>query len=166
MKALTASQQKLLKVFHLITASLWLSSVIALAFFPLISSSSATGDEIYMYNLAYHFIDMYLLTPAAVLTLATGLIYSLFTKWGFFRHGWIVYKWVVSLLIVVTGTAYFGPTVTELLGIADAKRIAALQDPRYMQGHAISLYAAIVNSFLLVVAVIVSVYKPWKNLGK
>lgn len=166
MKKMTASQQKLLKVFHLITAPLWLSSVIALALLPTISSSAVTGDEIYMYNLAYHFIDMFILTPAAVLTLITGLLYSLFTKWGFFKHGWIVYKWIVSLLIVITGTFYFGPMVAELLEIADIKRTAALKDRYYIQGHTVSLYAAIVNSSLLVVAVIVSVYKPWKNLGK
>ncbi len=165
MKKMTVFQQKLLKVFHLITASLWLSSVIALALLPIISSPTATGDEIYMYNLTYHFIDMFILTPAALVTLITGLIYSLFTTWGFFRHGWIVYKWIVSLLIIITGTFYFGPMVTELLEIADTKRIAALQDQYYMQGHTVGLYAAIVNTSLLVVAVIVSVYKPWKNIG-
>ncbi|UZJ38428.1 MULTISPECIES: hypothetical protein [Prosthecochloris] len=166
MKKMTASQQKLLKVFHLITASIWLSSVIALALLPIISSPTATGDEVYMYNLAYHFIDMFILTPAAVLTLITGLIYSLFTKWGFFQHGWLIYKWIVSLLIVITGTLYFGPLVTELLEIADLKRVAALEDRYYMQGHTIGLFAAIVNSSLLIVAVVVSVYKPWKNVRK
>jgi hypothetical protein len=89
------------------------------------SNSPAYND---MYNLAYHFIDMFILTLAAILTLLTGLIYSQFTKWGFFRHGWIVYKWIVTLLIIFTGTFYLGPMVTKLLEISDVKRIAALQD--------------------------------------
>lgn len=166
MKQLTVSQQKILKTIHLISVSLWLSSVITLMLLPIISKDLTTGDELYMYNLTYHFIDMFVLTPAAIFTLITGLIYSLLTKWGFFRHGWIIYKWIVTLLIIITGTFYLGPMVTKLLYIADVKRIDALQDQYYMHGEVVGLYAAIINSSLLVLAVFFSVYKPWKNIKK
>jgi hypothetical protein len=74
MKNLTITQQKLLKAIHLVSVSLWLSSVVILMLLPIISKKITSGDELYMYNLAYHFIDMFILTPAAVLTLLTGLI--------------------------------------------------------------------------------------------
>ncbi|ACF15049.1 conserved hypothetical protein [Chloroherpeton thalassium ATCC 35110] len=166
MTKLSASQQKLLKGFHMIFAGLWLSCVIVLGLLPIISAQITNGDEIYMYNLAYHFIDMLILTPAAILTFLTGLVYSIFTAWGFARHGWILYKWIVTLLIIVVGTVYLGPMVTDLLAISDAKRAAALQDPYYHRGHTIGLYAAIINSALLISAVFFSIYKPWKNLKK
>ena len=166
MKTLNQSQQKFLKTIHLISVSLWLSSVLTLALLPIISKKINSGDEVYMYNLAYHFIDMYILTPAAIFTLLTGLIYSIFTKWGFFRHGWIIYKWIVTLVIIITGTFYLGPMVTKLLEISDVKRIVALQDQYYMQGEIIGLYAAIINSALLIIAMFFSVYKPWKNIRK
>ena len=166
MKKLTISQQKLLKAIHLVSVSLWLSSVVILMLLPIISKRITLGDELYMYNRAYHFIDMLILTPAAMLTLITGLIYSLFTKWGFFRHGWIVYKWFVTLFIIITGTVYLGPMVTKLLEISDVKRIAALQDQYYIQGEIVGQYAAIINSSLLIIAVFLSVYKPWKNVKK
>jgi len=166
MQKLTISHQKLLKAIHLISVSLWLSSVVTLMLLPIISKKVTLGGEIYMYNLAYHFIDMFILTPAALLTFLTGLIYSLFTKWGFFRHGWIIYKWIVTLVIIITGTFYLGPMVTKLLEISEVKGIAALQDQYYMQGEVIGLYAAIINSLLLIVAVFFSVYKPWKSIRK
>jgi len=118
MNKLTTSQQKILKSIHLISAGLWLSSVIILMLLPIIYRNITTGDELYMYNLVYYFIDMFILTPAAIFTLLTGLIYSLFTNWGFFRHGWLVYKWVVTLLIILIGTFYLGPLVTKSLEIA------------------------------------------------
>ncbi len=133
---------------------------------PIISRKITTGDELYMYNLSYYFIDMFVLTPAAVLTLITGLIYSLFTNWGFFRHGWLIYKWAVTLLIILTGTFYLGPLVTKSLGIATVKRLASLQDPNYIYAEIVGLYAAIINSALLIIAVCVSVYKPFKNIDK
>lgn len=166
MKKLTISQQKLLKAIHLVSVSLWLSSVVTLMLLPVISKKITLDDEIYMYNLAYHFIDMFILTPAAILTLLTGLIYSLFTKWGFFQHGWIIYKWIITLLIIISGTFYLGPMVTKLLEISNLKRIAAVQEQYYIQGEIIALYAAIINSSLLIIAVFFSVYKPWKNIRK
>ena len=166
MYMLTTSQQKILKTVHLISVSLWLSNVITLLFLPIISRNIASGDELYMYNVIYHFIDMFLLTPAAILTLITGLIYSIFTKWGFFKQGWLIYKWVVTLIIIITGTFYLGPMVTKLLEIADAKRIMALQDQYYLQGETIGIYAAIINAFLLITAIAFSAYKPWKNINK
>ncbi len=166
MKKLSLSQQKLLKAIHLVSVSLWFSSVVTLMLLPIISKKITLGDELYMYNLAYHFIDMFILTPAAIIALLTGLIYSLFTKWGFCRHGWIVYKWVVTLLIIITGTFYLGPMVTKLLEISEVKGIAALQDQYYLQGEIVGQYAAIINSSLLIIAVFFSIYKPWKNIRK
>ena len=121
MNKLTLPQQKALKTVHLISASLWLSNVIALLFLPIISRNIASGDELYMYNVVYHFIDMFLLTPAAIFTLITGLIYSIFTKWGFFKHGWIIYKWVVTLLIILYGSRFrklLSQTANLLVSIA------------------------------------------------
>lgn len=87
MKTMSASSQKLLKGIHIIVAGLWLSCVLLLALMPLVTKSVSSGDELFMYNYIYYFVDMYVLTPAAMATLLTGLVFSLFTKWGFIRHG-------------------------------------------------------------------------------
>lgn len=164
MKKMSVSKQKLLKAIHLISAGLWLSCVVLLTVLPLIARKITTGDELYMYNYIYHFVDMYVLTPAAIITLLTGLVFSLFTKWGFVRHGWIVYKWAVTLALVLSGTFYLGPMVTNLLEISEFKRIGALQDQYYIQGTTIGSWAGVINSSLLIVAVFFSIYKPWKNI--
>ena len=164
MKQLSLSHQKLLKTIHLIFAGLWLSSVILLTLLPFVPQKPAGGDEVYMHTYIYHFIDMFVLTPAAVITLLSGLIYSLFTKWGFFRHGWLVYKWIITLAMVLVGTFYLGPMVGKLLEIADVKRSAAATDPYFLHGAVIGVWAGVINSSLLILAVFVSVYKPWKNI--
>jgi hypothetical protein len=119
-----------------------------------------------MYNLIYHFIDIKVLTPAAISTLLTGLIFSIFTKWGFFKHGWLIYKWLITVVIILTGTFYLGPMVTKILSITDINRIVFLKNPYYQMGTVIGLWASIVNTILLIIAVVVSVYKPWKNIKK
>lgn len=166
MKTLNHAQQKLLKSFHLISASIWMTGVVTLTLMPFVSKNITMGDELYMYDRIYHFIDMNILTPAAIFTLITGLIYSVFTKWGFFKHGWLIYKWITTLAIILTGTFYLGPMVTKMLEIVDIKRIAALEDPYYAAGLTIGSWASILNAILLITAVVVSVYKPWKNIKK
>lgn len=40
------------------------------------------------------FIDYAIVIPGAILAVATGIIYGIFTKWGFFKHRWITVKWI------------------------------------------------------------------------
>jgi uncharacterized membrane protein len=166
MKTLNRSQQNFLKTIHLISASTWMTCIIVITLMPHIAKSITNGDELYMYNRIFHFIDMKMVTPAAVTTLITGLIYSIFTKWGFFKHGWLIYKWVITLGLILVGTFYLGPMVTNMLEISEIKRIAALEDPYYQYGLAVGSWVSILNTSLLIIAVIVSVYKPWKNVKK
>lgn len=166
MKKLSMSGQKFLKAVHLIAVGLWLSCVFVLLVIPIIARHIVTGEELYMYNLIYHFIDMYILTPAAIATLLTGFVYSLFTNWGFKKHGWLVYKWLVTLTIIIIGTFYLGPMTTKMLAIADLQRLGALQDDYYLQAVTIGIWAAVINTLLLTVAVFFSVYKPWKNINR
>lgn len=166
MKTLNRSQQNFLKSLHLIAVSLWLTGVVILGLMVFVSRNVITGDELYMYDYIYHFIDMKVITPAAIATLLTGLVYSIFTKWGFFKHGWLIYKWLVTLGIILVGTFYLGPMVSTMLEISDVKRIAALEDSYYQLGGTVGLWAAIINTVLLVTAVVFSVYKPWKNIKK
>ena len=163
MKTMSRSQQNMLKSVHLIAAGLWLSSVIIIAMMPHVSRDITSGDALYMYNQIFHFIDMKILTPAAIVTLITGLLYSLFTRWGFFKHGWLIYKWMVTLAIILSGTFYLGPMVTQSLEISDLTRMAALRDPVYLHNATVGAWASVINTFLLGLAVVFSVYKPWKK---
>ena len=143
---LSTTHQKALKAVHLVVASIWLTCVLLLALLPTLSSKLNTDDKIYMYNLIYHFIDMFVLSPAAVLTISTGLIYSVWTKWGFFKHGWLIYKWVVSLTLVISGIVYLGPMTTEMLKISADIGMLALQDSYYLFGQSLGLWVAILNT--------------------
>lgn len=166
MLKLSATQQKLLKFVHIIASGLWLSCVLLLALLPLVPMEGADGEGVYTYRLIFHFIDTYVLTAAAIMTLLTGLLYSMLTRWGFFRSGWLVYKWIVTLGLVLVGTLYLGPLSARLLEIAAEERLRALQDPAYLSGDGILAAAAVVNSLLLALAVLFSVFKPWNRKAK
>jgi len=165
-KKMTLTQQKTLKIFHLIFAGAWLSCVFLLLCLSFFFTKFSSGDDLYLYNEIYHFIDLAVLSPAAVGTLFTGFLYSLMTPWGFFKQAWLIYKWIITVLIVGVGTFYLGPMVSKLLIIAGEKKLLALQDEYYIQGQLIGIVAALVNSILLITAVVVSVFKPRTSTKK
>ncbi|MBF0315568.1 MAG: hypothetical protein HQK50_18145 [Oligoflexia bacterium] len=160
MKKLTFNQQRTLKTFHLIFAGVWLTCVFLLLCLPFVVTNFSSGDDLYLYNKIYHFIDLAVLSPSAAGTLLTGLLYSLLTPWGFFKHGWLIYKWIITLLVIGVGTFYLGPMVSKLLLIAGEKKFLAIQDEYYIESQLIGIWAAIINSILLIIAVVVSVFKP------
>jgi len=47
-------------------------------------------------TLTLKFIDDYILMPCAIGTFITGLLYSLLTNWGWFKHNWITVKWITA----------------------------------------------------------------------
>ena len=59
----------------------------------------------------------------------TGLLYSIWTNWGWFKHKWVTVKWAICLYGVVFGTYPLGPWMSELAAIAKSKGLTALSDP-------------------------------------
>jgi len=166
MPKLTVKQQKLLKAFHLISVAVWFTSVITMSAITTLADGLEDGGAFAMVHQIYHFVDFKLLTPAAVLTLLTGLVYSMFTRWGFFKHGWLIYKWIITVGIIVWGTVHLGPMCTEIMETTARLQLGALNDPNYLAHWRLGFWAGISNAVLLFGAVIVSTLKPWKNIRK
>jgi hypothetical protein len=149
-----------------VCVAIWLTGVLLLALLPTLVQPTASDEAIRMFTRIYHFVDIRVLTPAATLTFLTGLAYSTFTNWGFAKHGWILLKWAVTLLLVIWGTFHLGPSVKALLHWTSGNQSGMAQDPRFIGAMHLGTMAAIINGAFLLLAVAVSVFKPWKNLQK
>lgn len=161
MKKLNSTGVKVLKTCHLVFVMMWVVGVMAMALVSLIRP--ATGDELFMTLHISRFIDDFLVIPGAILTVITAIIYGAFTNWGFFKHKWIIVKWIGSILIIIVGTFYFSPILDDCLLIADKMRDAALRNSEVIEGIHITSAGAFVQSALLVVLIVISVFKPWKT---
>lgn len=162
MKQLTVKQQKWLKSFHLLFVSVWVTCGIVILSFALVSSGLKNGDQLYMLNYLTDFIDMKILVPAAMLTLLTGLLYGIWTRWGFFKHRWLTFKWIVTVSIIVIGTIFTGPWIAEMSEMSLRDGISVLQNSRYILISRSQLAVGLCMNFTLVITVFISVFKPWK----
>ena len=161
MKKLSAGQIKILKVFHLVFVMMWVVGVAAMALLCLIKANS--GDELFMVFHITRFIDDVFVIPGAILTVVTGIVYGAFSNWGFFKHRWIMVKWILSILIIVIGTFYFSPLLDNTLTMIDHSRDIAFGKPQTEENIQTIFIGGICQGSALVFLVVISVLKPWKQ---
>ena len=161
MKKLGTKGVKVLKTVHLLLIMIWVTGVLAMGILFLLKPQS--GDELYMMLNIILFIDWVFVIPGALLSVIVGIIYGLFTNWGFFRHRWIFIKWIVSVVVILLGTFYFSPNLEQALEIADQTRDLALTDPVVISGIKKATFSAFFQDSALVFLVIISVFKPGKK---
>ena len=162
MKKLGAKGQKWLKGFHIVFACMWIGAAVCLALMNVFLKAT-DGMQLYGINVAMKFIDDFVIIPGAMGSLLTGLLYSLFTGWGWFKHNWIMVKWLINLYGVIFGTFWLGPWVNRLPSISKAIGLEALSHPGFVHSTTMVKYWGTFQLGTLIFAVFISILKPWKK---
>ncbi len=160
MAKLTPRNTHWLKTLHIILAGVWLGGAVAVVLGQFVLTAEA-GLELYGQDVAMKFVDDFVIIPAAIGTLLTGLLYSLLTPWGFFRHRWVVVKWIITIAGIVIGTFYLGPWLNALPPLSLAEGLSALNNPDYQFLKEMNRSIGAVQVAALLVAMWLSVFKPW-----
>lgn len=141
-----------------VTASVgWLGAVIgflALAVAGLTSQDTQTVRAAYR---SMEFTGWFVIVPLSFASLLTGLIQSLGTKWGLFRHYWVLFKLLINVFATIVLLIYM-PTLAYLAGVAADMSLSA-GDLRVLQDPSPVLHASLAL-VLLLVATTLAVYKP------
>ena len=165
MRKLGVRGQRWLKCFHVFSGCVWVGCAVTLMvkqFFV----SPADGRELYGIVSTLDFIDLFILVPGAIGTLLTSLIYSIWTKWGWFKHNWITVKWIICAFGIVFGTFWLGPWLSGMADMADTSGLLALSDTDYLHNRLMSMTFGTAQGLTVIFAVFISVLKPWKKLEK
>lgn len=126
----------------------------ALSIAGLLSQSSQIIRGSYV---AMHLLSWYVILPFCLLSLLTGLIQSLSTQWGLFRHYWIIAKLVLTVIATIVLLLHMQP-ITYLGGMAFESTFTETD----YRGLRIQLLADSGAALLVLLTTIAfSVYKPW-----
>lgn len=164
-KKLKPQAIKILKMFHIFFAFSWIIGALTLCLLVFITYPES-GDEFYMRSRILQIVDDYFIIGGAVGTFATGLIYSIWTNWGFFKHRWITVKWVMIILQMLFGTFVLGPCINDNVILADQLRDTSLTDPVFFENIHMTQVWGTVQTTLLLIVIAISVQKPWKEKNK
>ncbi|AVT33615.1 hypothetical protein C6361_33910 [Plantactinospora sp. BC1] len=140
--------RKALLTLHVITAVGWLGIDLVLLTLGVAGSNGADPDVVYP---ATALVGQTVFVPLSVLAWLVGVASALLTPWGLVRHRWVLVKLVIT-------TVMLGAVLFALLPNLQAAELGAATPQDARQGL---LAAPIVSSTLLVVATVLSTYKPW-----
>jgi uncharacterized membrane protein len=95
------------------------------------------------------------IVPLAIASLVTGLVISLGTKWGLFRHYWVL----ISLVLTVIATVVLlieTQTIGHHAAVA-ADRATSAEELRALQS---TLVHSVGGTLVLVMILVLNIYKP------
>ena len=161
----SAAQTKWLKCIHLLAVAGWAGGAISLMLLHFLRFGGVgAGNELHGIDRASHMIDDWAIVALGALgCLVTGLLYSIFTNWGFFRHRWIGVKWIITIFCILFGTFFLGPWESEMVNISQKTGSAALQDSAYISSMHLNFWFGIVQVILIIFTIFISVFKPWRR---
>lgn len=153
---MSAGLRKLTLTIHVATSVGFLGAVacfLALAVVGLVSRDAPAPPAVYP---AMDLITLYVIVPLNFASLLSGLVSSLGTQWGLFRHYWVV----VKFLLTVPSTLILLVHLRPIAYLAHAAEASAMSGDEIV-GTKIQLVAASALAFLvLLLATTLSIYKP------
>jgi len=156
--------QKVLKVFHLFAVCFWVGGCMGLILLLRAALDAGSSEELFGILKSYRFINVIITVyMGAYGSFFTGLAYSLCTNRGFFRHKWVIIKWVMTLGMIIYGSMVLGAWSTRMLEMSASMGLSALQNPEFQQLYTRHFCISIGYMVLFVIATVLSVYKPWEK---
>jgi uncharacterized membrane protein len=151
---------QVLKIIHIYFASLWLGAGVIIG----ILLATITGENIIKNIEVSYFIDVYVVIPCVFICLTTGILFSIFTKWGFIKHGWITIKYILNLAPPIMGIIFHGSQFQKLVKMANELGANALFNSEFKSLFNIFYVVCVLNGVIILTAYILSVVKPnFKN---
>jgi hypothetical protein len=138
---------------HLIFSVGWIGAVVV---YLALGISAATSHDTQTVRAAWIAMELtvwFVIVPLALAALLTGLLMSLGTPWGLFRHYWVLISLVLTILATVVLLLHV-PTVSALAAMARGADSASL---RRLGGD---LLHPGVGLLVLLVITLLNVYKP------
>ncbi len=146
-------QRKVALTAHLISSVGWIGAVVS---YLALGVSAVTTQDAATVRAAWTAMELtgwFVIVPLALAALLAGLLMSLGTPWGLFRHYWVLIS--LALTILATGvTLLHMPTVSSL---ADVAREADAADLGGLGGD---LFHPGLGLVVLLVITVLNVYKP------
>jgi hypothetical protein len=153
---MTPGLRKFALTAHVTSSVGWLGAVavfLALAIAGLTSQEAQTVRASY---LAMHLITWLVIVPLSVASLLTGLVQSLGTTWGLFRHYWVLLKLVLTVLASLLLLVHTRPIAYVASVAADTTLTSG--DLRKIRIQLVADAGAAL--LVLLVTTVLSVYKP------
>jgi hypothetical protein len=150
--------RKLILTAHVTSSVGWLGAV---ASFLALAVAALTSQDTQMArsaDLAMDWVAWFVIVPLCFVSLLTGLVSSLGTQWGLFRHYWVLVKLLITIPATLVLLLHMQPI--NLLAAAAAKSPVTLSSSDIHGLRNLLVTAAGATMLVLIVLTALSIYKP------
>lgn len=155
---LTPHLRKFVLTAHIVSTLGWVGAVVAYLALAVAALTSTDTQTLHTAWIAMDLIGWSVIVPLAIASLLIGLVQSLGTPWGLFRHYWILVKFALTAFATIVLLLHM-PTVSYFAGIA-----AGTDSANILDGLRAGLPGELVHGggglLVLVAATTLSVYRP------
>jgi hypothetical protein len=152
---MTPRLRKFTLAVHITLAVGWIGAVAGYIALDVAAATSQDAQTLRSAYLAMELIAWYVIVPLALASLLTGLVMSLGTRWGLFRHYWVL----ISLLLTIIATVVLLVETQTISYFADiaADPTTSSADLRALGN---TLFHSVGGTVVLVMILVLNVYKP------
>lgn len=150
---LTPAWRKAILAVHLTVSVGWIGGVLVYLALGLMAVRSQDDSTIRAAWIAMEVSGWFVLVPLAIVTVMTGLVLALATRWGLLRHYWLLISFFLTCFAATVLVVHM-PSVTvaaEVARRADGARLRELGG---------DLFHPSVGLVVLVAVLVLNVYKP------
>lgn len=145
--------RKIALTAHLVSSVGWIGAALAYVGLGIAAVGSRDVATVRAAWTAMELTGWFVIVPSALAALATGLVMSLGTGWGLFRHYWVLLSFVLTLF-AASVTVVHMPAVSALAALAREAEGAELAQ---LGGD---LFHPTVGVLVLLVITVLNVFKP------
>jgi hypothetical protein len=146
--------RKLVLTAHITTTVGWLGAVVAFLALAVVGLTSQDAQTVRGAYLVMEPAAWLVLVPLAFASLLTGVVQSLGSAWGLFRHYWVLFKLLITVFATVVLLIYM-----ETFGFMAGVATDPSADLGVVRNASPTVHAALALLVLLV-ATVLAVYKP------
>src|SRR5438132_10337580 len=150
---MTPGVRKLVLTIHLTCSVGWIGAVVAYLALGVAAVTSPDAQTVRAAWTAMEVTGWWAILPLAVVALLTGLIMSLGTQWGLFRHYWVL----ISLALTILSTVVL---VLHMPSVSAMAKLARTVDGAALQALGGDLFHPAVGLLVLLAIAVLNVYKP------
>lgn len=154
---MTPHLRKFALTVHVATSVGWIGAVVAYLVLVVTAMTSQDVQTLRAAWIAMELTGWFAIVPLSLISLLLGLVMSLGTKWGLFRHYWVLFSLALNIIAVVVLLPHM-QTVSFFAGVAAEMDRAAIDVLRGGLGG--ELFHAGVGGLVLLVIQVLNVYKP------
>ena len=150
----SARVRQLALTVHVTSSIGWLGAILAFLALALVGLIHGDARVVRAVYLAMEPAAWIVLVPLAIASLVTGILEGLLTRWGVFRHYWVVFKLLITVIATVVLLVYM-QTFDAMAEVAADERapLAAVR-------NASPVLHAAAAVMLLLTATFLAVFKP------